>query len=101
MGNRFGILESNNFLEPCEMYGMYNWQATMEDFLKANRLVNKAIYQEHIDSFSSSVKSMGDYIHAIVFVDTAFGYKGIYGMKTKNDVIHVVQRHHCRPVCQA
>ena len=61
-------------------------KATMEDFPKANRPTNKSLYQVHMESFSSSVKSIQGYIHAIVFVDAATGYRWIYGMKTNDDI---------------
>ena len=50
-------------------------KATLEDFPKLKRLINKPLYQVHMDSFSSSVKSIEGYNHAIVFVDAATGYR--------------------------
>ena len=44
-----------------------------------------------MDSFSSSVKSIEGYNHAIVFVDAATGYRWIYGMKTKDDAIKALR----------
>ena len=49
-------------------------KATLEDFPKAKRPINKPLYQINMDSFSSSVKSIEGYNHAIVFVDAATGY---------------------------
>ncbi len=43
------------------------------------------------DTFSSSVKSIEGYIHVIVFVDVATGYRWIYGMKTKDDGLVVIK----------
>ena len=54
---------------------MYDRQATLEDFPKAKHPINKPLYQIHMDSFSSSVKSIEGYNHAIVFVDAAAGYR--------------------------
>ncbi len=44
-----------------------------------------------MDSFSSSVKSIEGYIHAIVFVDAATGNSWIYGIKTKAGIIKVLR----------
>ena len=44
-----------------------------------------------MDSFSSSVKSIEGYNHAIVFVDAATGYRWLYGMKTKDDAIKALR----------
>ena len=63
----------------------------MEDFPKAKHPINKPLYQIHMDSFSSSVESIERYNHAIVFVDAATGYKWLYGMKTKDDAINVIE----------
>ena len=48
-----------------------NGKATLEDFPKAKRPINKPLYQEHMDSFSSSVKSIEGHNYAIDFVDAA------------------------------
>ena len=45
-----------------------------------------------MDSFSSSVRSIEGYFHALVLVDAATGYRWIYGMKTKDDALKVVKR---------
>ena len=65
----------------------------MEDFPKAKRSINKPLYRVYMDSFSSSFKSIEGYIHAIVFVDAATGYRWIvYGMKTNDDAIKVLRK---------
>ena len=43
--------------------------ATLEDFPKAKHPINEPLYQIHMDSFSSSVKSVEGYNHAIAFVE--------------------------------
>ena len=53
-------------------------KATLEDFPKAKHPINKPLYQINMDSFSSSVKSIEGYNHAIIFVDAATGYRWIY-----------------------
>ena len=67
-------------------------KATLEDFPKGKRSINKLLYQVHLDSFSSSVKYIEGYIHAIVFVDAATGYRWIDRMKTKNDAIKPLRK---------
>ncbi len=62
-------------------------KARIEDFPKAKRPINKLLYQVHMDSFSSSFRSIEGYNHAIVFVDAATRFRWIYGMKTKDDAI--------------
>ena len=66
-------------------------KATLEDFPKAKRPINKSLYQIHMDSFSSSVKSFEGFNHALVFVDAATGYRWLYGMKTKDDAIKALR----------
>jgi hypothetical protein len=66
-------------------------KATLEDFQKAKRPINKPLYQVHMYSFSSSVKSIKGYFHAIGFVYAATGYRWIYGMKTKDDAIKALR----------
>ena len=67
-------------------------KATLEDFPKAKRPINKPLYQVHMDSFSSSVKFIEGYNHAIVFVDAATGYRWIYGLKSKDDAIEASRK---------
>ncbi len=45
-----------------------------------------------MDSFSSSVKSVEGYLHAMVFDDNCTGYHWVYGMKTKDKTIKVVKQ---------
>ena len=59
---------------------------------KVKRLINKPLYQVHMDSFSSSVKSIEGYDHVIVFVDTATEYRWIYGLKSKDDAIKALRK---------
>ncbi len=63
-------------------------KATLQDFPKAKPPINKPLYPVHMNSFSSSVKSIEGYNHAIVFVDTSTAYRWIYGLKSKDDVIN-------------
>jgi hypothetical protein len=45
-----------------------------------------------MNSFSSSVKAIEGYNHAIVFVDAATGYQWIYGLKSKDDAIKALRK---------
>ena len=67
-------------------------KATLEDFPKAKCQIFKPLYQVHTDSFSSSVKSIEGYNHAIVFVDSATGYRWLYGLRTKDDAIKALRK---------
>jgi hypothetical protein len=67
-------------------------KATLEDFPKARQVKVKPLHQMNVGSFSSSVASIEGYNHAVVFVDKCTGYRWIYGMKTKDQMINVVKR---------
>ena len=45
-----------------------------------------------MDSFSSSVTSIEGYNHAVAFVDCNSGYRWLYGMKLKSDMIRIVKK---------
>ena len=51
----------------------------LEDLPKAKKVITKPLYQIHMDSFSSSVRSIEGYfqVHALVLVDAATGYRWI------------------------
>ncbi len=67
-------------------------KATLEDFPKAKRPINKPLYPVHMDSFSPSVKCMEGYNHVIVFVDAATGDQWIYRLKTEDDPIKALRK---------
>ena len=67
-------------------------KAHLEDFPQRRKKVVPPLYQINMDSFSSSVKSIEGYFHAVVIVDNHSGYRWIYGMKTKDEVIKVVKQ---------
>ena len=49
-------------------------KATLEDLPKAKEVITKPLYQIHMDSFSSSVRSIEGYLHALVLLfDAATG----------------------------
>jgi hypothetical protein len=65
-------------------------KSTLEDLPK---LKDRApLYQVNMDSFSSSVTSIEGYNYAVVFVDWNSGYRWVYGMKLKSDMLKVVKK---------
>jgi hypothetical protein len=67
-------------------------RATLEDLPKTKNVISKPLYQINIDSFSSSVKSIEGHFHSLVLVDAATGYRWIYGLKTKDEALNIVNR---------
>jgi hypothetical protein len=67
-------------------------KAKLEDYPQLRVSKVPPMYQINMDSFSSSVKSIEGYNHAVVFVDKQTGYRWLYGMKTKKEMISVVKR---------
>jgi hypothetical protein len=65
---------------------------TMEDFPEARQVKAKPLHQINVDSFSSSATSIEGYNHAVVFVGKCTGYRWIYGMKTKDQMINVMKK---------
>ncbi len=53
------------------------------------------LYQENMDSFSSLVTSIEGYNYAVVFVDCNSGYRWVYGIKLKSDMLKVVKKWFC------
>jgi hypothetical protein len=54
--------------------------------------VYKPLKQVNIDSFSSSVVSIEEYSHAVVVLDCHSGYRWLYDMKTKDDMLKVFKK---------
>jgi hypothetical protein len=67
-------------------------KATLEDYPGARVRKVPPLYQIHMDSFSSSIKSIEGYNHAVVLVDNQTGYQCVYGMKTRDEMITVVKQ---------
>ncbi len=53
---------------------------------------DKPLKYVNIDSFSSSVVSIEGYSHAVVIADSHSGYRWLYGMKTKDDMLKVIKK---------
>jgi hypothetical protein len=67
-------------------------KSTLEDFPKLRTRAPKPLKQVNIDSFSSSVVSFEGYLHPVVIVDCHSGYRWLYGMKTKDDMLKVIKK---------
>ena len=67
-------------------------KSTLEDLPKLKDRAEEPLAQVNMDSFSSSVPSIEGYNHAVVFVDCNSGYRWLYGMKLKSDMLGVVKK---------
>jgi hypothetical protein len=67
-------------------------KSTLEDLPKLKKRALKPLGQVNMDSFSSSVTSIEGYNHAVVFADCHTGYRWVYGMKVKSDIVKVVKK---------
>ncbi len=67
-------------------------KSTLEDLPKLKDRSPEPLYQVNIDSFSLSVTSIEGYNYAVVFVDCNSGYRWLYGMKLKSDMLKVVKK---------
>jgi hypothetical protein len=71
-------------------------KATLEDFPNVKRPINNPIYQVHMDSFSSSVKSIEGYNYAIIFVDAGTDSRNVTFMEriwmTQHQAMHGEKR---------
>jgi hypothetical protein len=65
---------------------------TLGVFFELRSRADKPLKQVNIDSFSSSVVSIEGYSHAVVIVDCHSGYRWLYGMKTKDDMLKVIKK---------
>jgi hypothetical protein len=67
-------------------------KSTLEDLPKLKDRAPEPLYQVNMDSFSSSVTSIEGYNYAVVFADCNSGYRWVYGMKLKSDMLKVVKK---------
>ncbi len=66
-------------------------RVTLEDMSELRTRAHKPLKQVNIDSFSSSVVSIKRDSHdAVVIVDCHSGYRWLYDMKTKDDMLKVI-----------
>jgi metallophosphoesterase superfamily enzyme len=67
-------------------------KSTLEDLPKLKDRATKPLWQVNMDSFSSSVTSIEGYNHAVVIADCHTGYRRLYGMNVKSDMLKVVKK---------
>ncbi len=70
-------------------------KSTLEDLPKLKNfgiVHHNPLTQVNMDSFSSSVPSIEVYNYAVVFVDCNYGYRWLYGMKLKSNMLKVVKK---------
>jgi hypothetical protein len=65
-------------------------KSTLEDFPGEKIRADRPLKQVNIDSFSSSASSIKEYFHAVVIVNCHTGYRWLYGMKTRDEMLQVV-----------
>ena len=71
---------------------LYDWKSTLEDHTKLKDHTKEPLHQVNMDIFSSSVQSIEGYFYAVILVDCNSGYRWIYGMKLKSDMLKVVKK---------
>jgi hypothetical protein len=67
-------------------------KSTLGDFPKFKNRATELLVQVNMDIFSSSVQSIEGYNYAVVFVECNTGYRWIYGMKLKSEMLKVVKK---------
>ncbi len=67
-------------------------KSTLEDLPKLKDRATEPLWQVNMDSFSSSVTSIEGYNHAVVIVDCHTGYRWLYGIKVKSNMLKVVKK---------
>ena len=67
-------------------------KSTLEDLPKLKDRATEPLHQVNMDIFSSSVQSIEGYNYAVVLVDCNSGYRWIYGMKLKSDMLKIVKK---------
>ena len=67
-------------------------KSTLEAYPERRSRAEHPLKQINVDSFSSSVQSIEGHHHAVVFVDCNSGFRWIYGMKTKDDMLKVFKK---------
>ena len=66
--------------------------STLEDVPKLKDRATEPLHQVNMDISSSSIQSIGGYNCAVVLVDCNSGYRWIYGMKLKSDMLKIVKK---------
>ena len=71
---------------------LHDGESTLEDLPKLKNRAIEPLAQVNMDLLSPSVPSIEKYNYAVVFVDCSTGYRWIYGMKLKSEMLKVVKK---------
>ena len=85
-------LQSRTFEEHTICPSCMIGKSTLEDLPKLKDRATEPLHQVNMDIFSSSVQSIKGYNYAVVLVDCNSGYRWIYGMKLKSDMLKIVKK---------
>ncbi len=69
-------------------------KSTLEPYPERRSRADHRLKQVNVDSFSSSVQSIEGYNHAVVFVDCNSGFRWLYCMKTKDEMLKVNKKQY-------
>ena len=67
-------------------------KSTLKDYPALKVRADKPLKQINVDSFSSSVPSIEGYNHAAIFVDCNSGFRWMYGMRSKDDMLKITKK---------
>jgi hypothetical protein len=67
-------------------------KSTLEDLPKLKDHAKEPLHQVNMDIFLSSVQSIEGHNYTVVLVDCNTGYRWLYGMKLKSDMLKVVRK---------
>jgi len=85
-------LRSRTFDEHTKCPSCMIGKSTLEDLPKLKDRAKEPLHQVNMDIFSSSVQSIEGHNYAVVLVDCNTGYRWLYGMKLKSDMLKVVKK---------
>ncbi len=67
-------------------------KGTLENYPARKVRASKPLKQINVDSFSLSVTSIEGYNHAAIFVDCNSGFRWIYIMKSKDEMLKITKK---------
>jgi hypothetical protein len=85
-------LRSRTFDEHTKCPSCMIGKSTLEDLTKLKDRAKEPLHQVNMDILSSSVQSIEGYNYAVVLVDCNTGYRWLYGMKLKSDMLKIVRK---------
>ncbi len=74
---------------------LHDGKSTLEDFHREKIRADCTLKKVNIYSFSSSVLSIEGHFHAVVIVNCHTGYRWLYCMKTRDEMLQVVKLWYC------